>query len=164
MSRFASTAQLLAGGIAAAFTVASAAAQTASPPDFSSNLTSLANRLSIFGGRDSGGCHCTYESRSRRRDGPFSMAKSHLKLVAPTEVNRTVAPTRRPNAELGTREDLTPGGIVSEADRYFLSGRCHLRRPHPQGKACDLPVCTSVTKAMAAQSGQVSQRSISRLG
>jgi hypothetical protein len=40
MSRFASTAQLLAGGIAAAFTVASAAAQTASPPDFSSNFTS----------------------------------------------------------------------------------------------------------------------------
>jgi integrase len=36
------------------------------------------------------------------------MAKSHLKLVAPTEVNRTVAPTRRPNAELRTREHLTP--------------------------------------------------------
>jgi hypothetical protein len=36
------------------------------------------------------------------REGPFSMAKSHLKLVAPTEVNRTVAPTRPPNAELRT--------------------------------------------------------------
>jgi integrase len=35
------------------------------------------------------------------------MAKSHLKLVAPTEVNRTVTPTRRPNAELRTREHLT---------------------------------------------------------
>jgi integrase len=35
------------------------------------------------------------------------MAKSHLKLVAPTEVKRTVAPGRRPNAELRTREHLT---------------------------------------------------------
>ena len=39
------------------------------------------------------------------------MAKSHLKLVAPTEVNRTVTPTRRPNAELRTREHLTPGEV-----------------------------------------------------
>ena len=39
------------------------------------------------------------------------MAKSHLKLVAPTEVNRTVAPTRRPNADLRTREHLTPGEV-----------------------------------------------------
>ena len=46
MSRFASTAQLLAGGIAAAFTVASAA-QTASPPDFSSNFTSWAAGIGV---------------------------------------------------------------------------------------------------------------------
>src|SRR3982074_2694249 len=39
------------------------------------------------------------------------MAKSHLKLVAPTEVNRTVTPTRRPNAELRTREHLTPSEV-----------------------------------------------------
>ena len=39
------------------------------------------------------------------------MAKSHLKLIAPTEVNRTVVPTRRPNAELRTREHLTPGEV-----------------------------------------------------
>jgi site-specific recombinase XerD len=39
------------------------------------------------------------------------MAKSHLKLVTPTEVNRTVAPVRRPNAELRTREHLTPGEV-----------------------------------------------------
>jgi integrase len=39
------------------------------------------------------------------------MTKSHLKLVAPTEVLRTVAPTRRPNAELRTREHLTPGEV-----------------------------------------------------
>jgi integrase len=39
------------------------------------------------------------------------MAKSHLKLVAPTEILRTVAPTRRPNADLRTREHLTPGEV-----------------------------------------------------
>jgi hypothetical protein len=36
------------------------------------------------------------------------MAKSHLKPVTPTEVNRTVPPTRRPNAELRTWEHPTP--------------------------------------------------------
>ncbi len=35
------------------------------------------------------------------------MSKSHLKLVAPPAVNRTVTPIRRPNAELRTREHLT---------------------------------------------------------
>jgi type 1 fimbriae regulatory protein FimB/type 1 fimbriae regulatory protein FimE len=35
------------------------------------------------------------------------MAKSHLKLVAPDKVNRTVAPLRRPNAALRPREHLT---------------------------------------------------------
>jgi integrase len=39
------------------------------------------------------------------------MAKSHLKLVAPTTVNRTVAPTRVPNAELRTREYLTAAEV-----------------------------------------------------
>ena len=47
MSRFASRAQLLAGGIAAAFTIAIAAAQTASPPDFSSNFTSWAAGIGV---------------------------------------------------------------------------------------------------------------------
>jgi hypothetical protein len=42
------------------------------------------------------------------------MAKSHLELVTPTEVNRTVAPVRRPNAQFRTREHLTPGEV--EAD------------------------------------------------
>ena len=37
------------------------------------------------------------------------MAKSHLELVTPTEV--TVAPTRQPDAELATREHLTPGEV-----------------------------------------------------
>ena len=35
------------------------------------------------------------------------MAKSHLKLVPPGKANRTVAPIRRPNAELRPREHLT---------------------------------------------------------
>ncbi len=40
------------------------------------------------------------------------MAKSHLKLVTPATVNRTVAlPVRKPNAELRTREYLTPHEI-----------------------------------------------------
>ena len=40
------------------------------------------------------------------------MAKSHLKLVEPTAVNRTVAmPRRRANAELRTREYLTDAEV-----------------------------------------------------
>ena len=39
------------------------------------------------------------------------MAKSHLKLVAPATIKRTVTPTRRPNAEIRTREYLTEAEI-----------------------------------------------------
>jgi len=39
------------------------------------------------------------------------MAKSHLGLVSPTTVNRTVTPTRRPNSELRTREYLTEAEV-----------------------------------------------------
>ena len=51
------------------------------------------------------------------------MNNSALKLVAPTEILRTVAPTRRPNAELRTREHLTPGEVdalieAAKANRY----------------------------------------------
>ena len=52
------------------------------------------------------------------------MAKSHLKLVSPTTVNRTVAtPLRRPNAELRTREYLTDAEVAklteaAKANRY----------------------------------------------
>ncbi len=51
------------------------------------------------------------------------MTNSALQLVAPTEVFRTVAPTRRPNAELRTREHLTPGEVdalieAAKANRY----------------------------------------------
>jgi integrase len=42
------------------------------------------------------------------------MGKSHLKLVSPATVNRTVAtPVRRPNAELRTREYLTEAEVES---------------------------------------------------
>jgi len=46
------------------------------------------------------------------------MAKSHLKLVAPTTKNRTVTPLRLPNAELRTREYLTDAevGRLQKAD------------------------------------------------
>src|SRR5689334_14313356 len=40
-----------------------------------------------------------------------SMPKSHLKLVAPATVNRTVRPTRPPNAALRTREYLTEAEV-----------------------------------------------------
>ena len=39
------------------------------------------------------------------------MKKSHLKLVTPTIVNRTVTPERRPNAALRTREHLTEAEV-----------------------------------------------------
>jgi integrase len=39
------------------------------------------------------------------------VAKSHLKLVAPGTVNRTVTPRRRPNADLRTREYLTEAEV-----------------------------------------------------
>ena len=39
------------------------------------------------------------------------MTKSYLKLVTPPTIKRTVTPKRRPNAELRTREHLTPAEI-----------------------------------------------------
>ena len=44
------------------------------------------------------------------------MAKSRLKLVAPTTEKRTVTPTRRPNAEVRTREYLTEAEVDRLAD------------------------------------------------
>jgi type 1 fimbriae regulatory protein FimB/type 1 fimbriae regulatory protein FimE len=52
------------------------------------------------------------------------MIKSHLKLVPPTEVNRTVVPTRRPNAELRTRERPTAAEVEAS-----------VRDPHSIGKS-----------------------------
>jgi type 1 fimbriae regulatory protein FimB/type 1 fimbriae regulatory protein FimE len=47
------------------------------------------------------------------------MAKSHLKLVRPTTVNRTVTPKRRPNGDLRTREYLTE----AEVERLMTAAR-----------------------------------------
>jgi hypothetical protein len=51
------------------------------------------------------------------------MAKSHLRVVAPNEVKRTVAPKRQKNADLRTREHLTPDEVealteAARGDRY----------------------------------------------
>jgi hypothetical protein len=40
------------------------------------------------------------------------MAKSHLKLVTPATVNRTVTPKRPRNSDLRTREYLTEAEVV----------------------------------------------------
>jgi integrase len=50
----------------------------------------------------------------RTVDGQWSLkvvAKSHLKLVSPTTVKRTVTPRRKPNAELRSREYLTEAEV-----------------------------------------------------
>ena len=47
------------------------------------------------------------------------MIKAHLKLVTPTIVNRTVTPTRPPNADLRTREYLTE----AEVERLMTAAR-----------------------------------------
>ena len=47
------------------------------------------------------------------------MAKSHLKLVTPTTVKRTVTPKRLPNADLRTREHLTE----AEVERLMNAAR-----------------------------------------
>jgi len=47
------------------------------------------------------------------------MTKSHLRLIAPAAVNRTVTPTRLPNKELRTREYLTE----SELEKLFEAAK-----------------------------------------
>jgi type 1 fimbriae regulatory protein FimB/type 1 fimbriae regulatory protein FimE len=49
------------------------------------------------------------------------MAKSHLKLVTPAIVNRTVIPKRVPNADLRTREYLTE----VEVERLLAAANCN---------------------------------------
>jgi hypothetical protein len=46
------------------------------------------------------------------------MANSHLRVVAPTEILRTVAPKRAKNADLRTREHLT----VDEVEEWAQAG------------------------------------------
>ena len=52
-----------------------------------------------------------------------TMAKSHLKLVTPATVNRTVTPRRLPNGKLRTREYLTEAEVerlmeAAKGNRY----------------------------------------------
>jgi site-specific recombinase XerD len=53
------------------------------------------------------------------------VAKSKLRLVSPTTVNRTVTPRRRPNAELRTREHLTEREVerLMEAAKASRNGQ-----------------------------------------
>jgi hypothetical protein len=51
---------------------------------------------------------------------------SHLKLVTPSKVNRTVTPSRRPNPELRTREHLTAGGVDALIDTAKGNRQAHL--------------------------------------
>jgi hypothetical protein len=56
------------------------------------------------------------------------MTKAHLKLVAPSIENRTVTPTRLPNAALRTREHLTEAEVerlmdAARQNRWGASGR-----------------------------------------
>lgn len=53
------------------------------------------------------------------------MAKTHLKLVKPATVKRTVVPRRRPNADLRSREYLTE----AEVEKLMAVARCN-RRGH----------------------------------
>jgi integrase len=53
----------------------------------------------------------------------ISLTDSALSSTAPTEILRTVAPTRHPNVELRAREHLTPGEVdalieAAKANRY----------------------------------------------
>jgi hypothetical protein len=59
----------------------------------------------------------------------ISLTNSALKLVAPTAIFRTVAPTRPPNAGFRTREHLTPG----EMETLIEAAKCRAL-DHP-GKA-----------------------------
>jgi hypothetical protein len=75
------------------------------------------------------------------------MAKSHLKLVAPSTVNRTVTPTRRPNGDLRTREYLTE----TEVERLMAAARKNLwESPSAQPLADDI----SETEAESKESKQ----------
>ena len=53
------------------------------------------------------------------------MAKSHLKLVTPATVNRTVTPRRLPNGTLRTREHLTEAEVELLVDAAKGNRRGH---------------------------------------
>src|SRR6516162_10168670 len=69
-------------------------------------------------------CGCSVQRRAVVRtvahvDEGKHMAKSHLKLVTPSTVNRTVTPKRLPNEDLRTREYLTE----AEVERLMAAAR-----------------------------------------
>ena len=63
------------------------------------------------------------------------MTNSHLRLVTPITVNRTVAPRRSKNAELRTREHLTP----DEVERLIEAAKCN-RHGHRDGLMVFWPI------------------------
>src|SRR5262249_36590309 len=73
------------------------------------------------------------------RGGPISVAKSHLKLVAPTEILRTVAPGRTRNSAPGSTSPRRGRGLIAtgielkccrlELNPFFFEILCR-DRPH----------------------------------
>ena len=57
------------------------------------------------------------------------MAKRHLRLVTPATVNRTVAPRRRPNADLRTREYINAGAKIHRLAREKIHQQCWQKGP-----------------------------------
>jgi integrase len=77
----------------------------------------------------------------------ISLEDSALKFVSPTEVFRTVVPTRRPNAKLRTREHLTAGEVEALIEAAKTNRRGHrdatmimvaFRHGLRAAEACDL--------------------------
>jgi integrase len=96
------------------------------------------------------------------------MAKSHLRVVTPTTVNRTVAPKRPPNADLRTRECLTEAEVerllkATKGNRHGLraseltdlrwdqidlaTATLHVRRMK-QGSPCTHPILGDELRAL----------------
>jgi integrase len=76
--------------------------------------------------------------------GGFIVAKSHLTLVSPNTVNRTVTPLRRPNADHRKREHLTPGEVealieAAKGNRYGHRDATMVLLAYRHGlRACEL--------------------------
>ena len=68
------------------------------------------------------------------------MAKSNLRLVAPTTVNRTVMPRRRPNRELRSREHLTEAEVEKHVNGQpndrLVEDTLNASRSTPSASAC----------------------------
>ena len=57
------------------------------------------------------------------------MAKSHLKLVTPATVKRTVTPKRLPNEKLRTREHLTEAEVEKLTAKAKETVMANVTRP-----------------------------------